>query len=116
MVTWFWRPVYYNAHGCGKISKSSGARCVGNGSGNILAWSDRPSCAPALCTEMLQFGFGHPGQPREPIAMFGSEILSREKLPAMFDDSSLALGQKKSDTWGKYLKGGGLLLKTEAGR
>ena len=41
--------------------------------------------------------------------MFGREIPSCEKPPAMFDDSSLALGQKKSDTWGKCLKGGGIV-------
>jgi len=70
----------------------------------------------SLGTEMLQFGFGDPGQPHEPMAMFGSNILSRKKPPAMFDDSALALGQEESDTWGKPLKGGGIVPKPEAGR
>ena len=52
----------------------------------------------SLGTEMLQFGFGDPGQPHEPMAMFGSNILSRKKPPAMFDDSALALEQEGSDT------------------
>jgi hypothetical protein len=69
-----------------------------------------------LGIELPQFGFGDPGQPGEAMAMFGSEILSYEKPPAMLDDSALALEQEGSNTWGKSLKGGGLMPKPEAVR
>jgi hypothetical protein len=70
---------------------------------------------PPLGIEMLQFGADDPGQLCEPMAMFGSKILRREKPPAMFDNSALALEQEGSDTPGKPLKSDGLVPKPEAG-
>jgi hypothetical protein len=50
------------------------------------------------------------------MAMFGSDILSREKPPTMIDNSALCLGKEESDTLGKSLKGGGLGPTPDAGR
>jgi len=86
---------------CGNISKSQGPRR------QYLAWSDRKLRVERPGIELPEFGFGDPGQQGEAMAMFGREIPSCEKPPAMFDDSALALEQEGSDTWGKPLKGGG---------
>ena len=64
---------------------------------------------------MLQFSFGDRGHTGEEMSMFGINIPSCEKPPAMFHNSALAPQQEGSDALGKCLGSGSLVPKPEAG-